>query len=63
MEYVYFDESSKVLLNNNDLVYVRPFSIPITTTTTTFTPSTTTTTTGLIIDIFYGVSCMSNSSN
>jgi len=56
MEYVYFDESSKVLLNNNDLIYVRPFSVPITTTTTTIPGTTTTTTTGIIIDIFYGVS-------
>ena len=56
MEYVYFDESSKILLNNNDLIYIKPFSIPITTTTTTIPGTTTTTTTGLLIDIYYGVS-------
>jgi hypothetical protein len=53
MEYVYF-ESSKILCNNDDLIYVRPFSVPITTTTTTIPGTTTTTTTGLIIDIYYG---------
>ena len=54
MEYVYFDESSNVLCNANDLIYVKPFSVPITTTTTSFQPTTTTTTTGLLIDIYYG---------
>jgi hypothetical protein len=56
MECVFFDESSKVLCNDNDLIYIKPFYIPITTTTTTTSPITTTTTTGTIIDIYYGSS-------
>lgn len=46
MEYVYFNEYSKILCNNENLIYVKPLSIPITTTTTTLAP----------IDIYYGVS-------
>lgn len=59
MEYVYFDESSKVLCNSSDLIYVKPLYTPITTTTTTISGTTTTTTTGLIIDIYYGSSSSS----
>jgi len=55
MEYVYFDSSSKIICSNNDLIYVKPTSIPIT--TTTAIPITTTTTTNtLLFDIYYGTS-------
>ena len=48
MEYVYVDESSRILCNNNGLIYVKPLVITTTTTTTEF-----------VVDIYYGVSSYS----